>query len=69
MSFPDNPEFEGIFNVGFENISILEIARLVKKRVECDIVITGSNDPRSYRLDPSKLLNIFKPKRHKQLMK
>ena len=45
----DNPELEGTFNAGFENISILEIARLVKKRVECDIVITGGNDPRSYR--------------------
>ena len=60
----DKPELEGIFNAGFENISILEIARLVKERVECEIVITGSNDPRSYRLDSSKLLNTgFKPKK------
>jgi nucleoside-diphosphate-sugar epimerase len=60
----DNPELEGIFNAGFENISILEIARLVKERVECDIVITGSNDPRSYRLDSAKLLNTgFTPKK------
>ena len=60
----DNPELEGVFNAGFENISILEIARLVKERVECDIVITGGNDPRSYRLDSSKLLKTgFKPKK------
>ena len=60
----DNPELGGIFNAGFENISILEIARLVKERVECDIVITGSNDPRSYRLDSAKLLNTgFTPKK------
>ena len=60
----DNPQLEGVFNAGFENISILEIARLVKERVECDIVITGGNDPRSYRLDSSKLLKTgFKPKK------
>ena len=60
----ENPELEGVFNAGFENISILEIARLVKERVECDIVITGGNDPRSYRLDSSKLLKTgFKPKK------
>ena len=37
---------------------------MVKERVECDIVITGSNDPRSYRLDSAKLLNTgFTPKK------
>ena len=36
----------------------------MKERVECDIVITGGNDPRSYRLDSSKLLKTgFKPKK------
>ena len=60
----DNPHLQGVFNAGFENISILEIARLVKERVDCDIVITGGNDPRSYRLDSSKLLKTgFKPKK------
>ena len=60
----ENPELEGIFNAGFENITILEIARLIKERIECDIVITEGNDPRSYRLDSSKLLKTgFKPKK------
>ena len=46
----------GIFNAGFENISILEIAKRVNRFVPSEIKITKSNDPRSYRLDSSKLL-------------
>ena len=52
----DNPQLTGIFNAGFENKTILEIAELVQKFVDCDIIITESEDPRSYRLDSSKLL-------------
>jgi len=62
-----NPRHDGIFNAGFENISILDIARMIKDRVSCDIVVTGSNDPRSYRLDSTKLLNTgFVPKKSVQ---
>jgi len=46
----------GIFNAGFENISILDIAKMVTKHVPAEIVITDSNDPRSYRLNSDKLL-------------
>ncbi|MFA5166911.1 MAG: SDR family oxidoreductase [Candidatus Omnitrophota bacterium] len=46
----------GIFNAGFENISILDIARRVKELVPVEIVVTESNDPRSYRLNSDKLL-------------
>ncbi len=46
----------GIYNAGFENISILEIAEQVKKYVPAEIVVTPSNDPRSYRLSSQKLL-------------
>jgi len=46
----------GIFNAGFENLSILEIARMVQKRIPSEIVITESNDPRSYRLNSDKLI-------------
>lgn len=45
----------GIFNAGFENISILEIARRVTRHVPADVVVTPSNDPRSYRLSSKKL--------------
>ena len=46
----------GIFNAGFENISILDIAKRVKKHLDVEIVVTPSNDPRSYRLSSKKLL-------------
>jgi nucleoside-diphosphate-sugar epimerase len=62
-----NPQHDGIFNAGFENLSILDIARRIKDRVPCDIVVTESNDPRSYRLDSTKLLNTgFVPKKSVQ---
>lgn len=46
----------GIFNAGFENISILDIAERVRRHVPAEIVVTPSNDPRSYRLSSKKLL-------------
>lgn len=46
----------GIYNAGFENISILEIANRVARHVPAEIVVTPSNDPRSYRLSSAKLL-------------
>lgn len=45
----------GVFNAGFENISILEIAQTIVKTIPAEIVITPSNDPRSYRLSSQKL--------------
>lgn len=60
----DNSHITGIFNAGFENISILDIAHLVTKYVPVDIVVTASNDPRSYRVNSDKLLATgFKPKK------
>ena len=46
----------GIYNAGFENISILDIAELIAKKVPSEIVVTESNDPRSYRLSSDKLI-------------
>jgi len=46
----------GIYNAGFENISILDIAKRVTEFVPVEIIITESNDPRSYRLNSDKLL-------------
>lgn len=51
---PDLPS--GAYNAGFENISILEIAERVKQRVDAEILISESNDPRSYRQNSDKLL-------------
>jgi nucleoside-diphosphate-sugar epimerase len=54
----DRPHVKGIFNAGFENLSILEIAEKIKVKIPSEITILESNDPRSYRLDSSKLLNL-----------
>ncbi len=60
----DHPEHTGIFNAGFENISILEIAQMVAKHVDAKIVIKESNDPRSYRINSDRLLATgFRPKK------
>ncbi len=60
----DHPDVTGIFNAGFENISILDIAKLAAKYVPVEIVVTESNDPRSYRVNSDKLLATgFKPKK------
>ncbi len=54
---------QGVFNAGFENISILDIANRVTKHVPSEIIVTPSNDPRSYRLSSKKLLSTgFTPK-------
>lgn len=54
----------GVFNAGFENISILDIARRVAQQIPSKIIVTKSNDPRSYRLNSDKLLLTgFKPKK------
>jgi nucleoside-diphosphate-sugar epimerase len=60
----DHPEATGIFNAGLENISILDIAKLVTKHVPVDIEVSESNDPRSYRVNSDKLLATgFSPKK------
>jgi len=54
---------QGIYNAGFENISIMDIARRATELAPAEIVVTPSNDPRSYRLNSDKLLATgFKPK-------
>ena len=53
----------GIFNVGFENIKISDIAKEVQKIIPCKLTTLKSSDPRSYRMNSDKLLKIgFKPK-------
>ena len=45
----------GVYNAGFENISILEIAHKVVEHVPAEIELTRLNDPRSYRQNSDKL--------------
>jgi nucleoside-diphosphate-sugar epimerase len=55
--FLANPELpSGCYNAGFENISILDIAHKVAAIVPAEIVVSSSNDPRSYRQNSDKLL-------------
>ena len=64
MFMLDHPQFRGVYNAGFENISILDIAERVTHHVEAEIVVTASNDPRSYRINSDKLLATgYKPRK------
>ena len=56
--FVNNSDIEsGCYNAGFENISILQIAEMVKNKLGAEIIVSESNDPRSYRQNSDKLLN------------
>lgn len=46
----------GCYNAGFENISILDIAKKVTAKIPAEIIVSESNDPRSYRQNSDKLL-------------
>ncbi|TMP43480.1 NAD-dependent epimerase/dehydratase [Pseudoalteromonas citrea] len=62
----ENPDkTSGVYNAGFENISILDIAKMVQAKINCEIEITPSNDPRCYRINSDKLLATgFKPNKN-----
>lgn len=72
LSAPDDKIANQIFNVGFDNMSIMAIAMAVKKIVEeifpekksIPIEVTESNDPRSYHINSEKINFVlgFKPK-------
>lgn len=58
LHFLESPDsIRGIYNAGFENYSIIDIAKLVTRYVPAEIKVTASNDPRSYRLNSDKLLS------------
>ena len=69
---PDNKIANEIFNCGYENMSIMEIAKTVKKVVaeefpdkdEIGIEVTPSDDLRSYHINSDKVADVtgFKPK-------
>lgn len=48
----------GTYNAGFENMKIIDIAKMIQNEIKSEIVISKSNDPRSYRLDSTKILNL-----------
>ena len=60
----ERPALTGIYNAGFENLKIREIAQMVASRIECQIEARDSTDPRSYHINSDKLLATgFQPKR------
>lgn len=59
----ERPDVQGVYNAGFENITILDIANRLVDKLGAEVIVTPSNDPRSYRINSDKLLATgFKPK-------
>ena len=59
------PELPGIYNAGFENMSINDMALLIQASTNAEILKMPSNDPRSYRLNSDKLLATgFSPQKN-----
>ena len=57
-------DYKGVFNCGFENLKIIEIAELVASRTGANILIKESNDARTYRMNSDKILSKgFVPKK------
>lgn len=73
LSVPDEKIAGEIFNAGFQNMSIMEIAQLARKVVqeifpekgEIEIVTTPTDDIRSYHVNSDKIRRVlgFEPKR------
>ena len=64
LHFIDNPEFTGIYNIVFENLSLMDIAKIVQNFCPAKIKVLESQDPRSYRVDSSKIIaSGFSPKK------
>jgi nucleoside-diphosphate-sugar epimerase len=60
----ENPQIAGIYNAGFENLSIAEIADKVARVTGATVRVKPSNDPRSYRVNSDKILATgFRPKK------
>jgi nucleoside-diphosphate-sugar epimerase len=72
LDAPDDKIANQIFNVGYQNLSIMDIAKLVKRVVEqefpdkgdINIVTTPSDDLRSYHINSDKIKRVlgFAPK-------
>lgn len=47
----------GIYNAGFQNLSLKEIAQTIQEKINCTIKIEQLIDPRSYRLCSDKIID------------
>ena len=62
----DRPLNDIIFNLGFENLTILNMAKRIQKILKSNskILIKSSNDPRSYRQNSDRIIRVgFKPQK------
>jgi len=56
---------DGVYNAGFENLSVLDIANRIAARVPAEVKILPSSDPRSYRVCSDRLLAAgFAPRKN-----
>jgi len=63
--FAHDRRLAGVYNAGFENLAVREIAERIAARVTAEIRILPSNDPRSYRVSSGRLLSTgFSPKKN-----
>ncbi len=72
LTAPDDKVRDQIFNVGYQNLSLMEIAQLVRRvvlqeypdRKELEIVTTPSDDLRSYHINSEKIFRVlgYRPK-------
>tara|TARA_B100001121_G_scaffold307308_1_gene328510 strand:+ start:914 stop:1867 length:954 start_codon:yes stop_codon:yes gene_type:complete len=57
IHFMENENIKsGVYNAGFENLSILDIAKKINRKIGSEIKILPVNDIRSYRLNSDKLI-------------
>ncbi len=57
IHFIEKPQIKsGFYNAGFENLSIMEIAKIVSKKIPSKIEVSKIKDIRSYRQNSDKLL-------------
>jgi nucleoside-diphosphate-sugar epimerase len=54
--FAHEHRLAGVYNAGFENLTVMEIARLITRDVPATMDVQPSNDPRSYSVCSDKLL-------------
>ena len=60
----NRPDVTGVYNAGFENLSIRRIAEMACEKASAKITVLPSNDPRSYRVNSDKLLATgFRPRK------
>ena len=59
----DRPGVTGIYNAGFENLSVLDLCKKIQKFASAKVNVTEVQDKRSYCVDSSKILNAgFRPR-------